>query len=77
MTLCRSCRYLEVPPNKTGRVVPRKDQAYRCSVPLPQYRFPASVTTRHGFDGSLPKRRMDPEEGQDCPFWELRKKRSN
>lgn len=70
---CRTCRYLDVKPDRSGRRVPRKNYAYRCTVPLPEVKWPASVTTYVGFREPH-KTMMDLDEGEDCPLYEELKK---
>lgn len=66
---CRNCRFLDVRPNAAGKIIPRKDNWYRCKVPLPEYEWPNSVVVPRPAAHS-----MGPDEGEGCKFWKLREK---
>lgn len=68
---CRNCRFLDVRPNAAGNIIPRKDYAYRCVVPMPEYEWPKSVRKPSVF-----AHYMRPDDGEGCAFFELRKKGS-
>ena len=77
---CRTCRFLAVIPNKSGKRVVLSKKTYACIAPEPDLPVvPASVhinfkkTNRHAMsDIYWPPRRnyMSPDEGTRCPFWE-------
>lgn len=66
---CRNCCFLDVRPNAAGKIIPRKDNFYRCAVPMPEYDWPKSVLKPRPH-----QRYMNPDEGEGCTFWEMRKK---
>lgn len=74
MKSCRTCKYLDVEPNKAGRIVARKGSGYRCLAPdAPLPVLPDSITKGYGFCWPLRSRRyMLPDEGTECPVWEAR-----
>jgi hypothetical protein len=76
---CRTCLLLKVAPDKSGRIVPRKNKVYRCSAaenpPMP--RLPASVTGEYGFRWPPSSRWMGADDGVDCPGWVERTKHSS
>lgn len=65
---CRYCKWLDVPPDKGGRRVPRKDKAYRCTVLIEQPALPLSVTRRTDFRWPPERYYMSPEDGEGCPM---------
>ncbi len=71
MACCRSCQYLDVPPNNA----PRKDKpgrcgpAYRCVVPLPMPVLPASVTKSVFFHWPPLRTYMEIGDGEGCPLF--------
>ena len=70
MTTCRGCKFLDVKPDKLGRIIPRKDFVYRCTAPIPTIEdlgLPRSVTDYAGGQLSFHKSRMAPDWGADCP----------
>ena len=67
---CKTCKHLEVAPTPSGRRVVRRDGAYKCVVPSPEFpALPDSITKAYSF-GSLPRRWMSGHEGTSCPLWE-------
>lgn len=46
---CKTCKWLEVEPNKAGKRVVRKDRVYQCGVPIERPRLPTSVLKAYGF----------------------------
>lgn len=73
---CKTCKWLNVPPDKRGRIVVR-DTGYRCIVPLPVMpALPDSITKRYGYrDVTLARENfMLPTQGATCPLHELRTK---
>lgn len=80
---CRTCKWLNVPPNKNGKIVPRKGGHHRCTVPLPPPpAMPASIkvmTDGRTYYGSSviqwPSSGgwMGVDAGEGCTFHEPRK----
>lgn len=75
MPTCRTCQFLDVPPDKAGRIRPRSNYTYRCLAPDPVMPvMPASITTAYGFSWPPCSRSyMHPDEGEGCPTYEARK----
>jgi hypothetical protein len=69
---CRQCRYLDVPPDKLGRVTARKDKAYRCTVELPPPLVPVSVSKSYGWRWPPSRSAMSANDGEGCPFYDAR-----
>jgi len=73
---CRTCKYLDVAPDKLGRIVPRKDKTYRCLAPDPEMpTMPDSITETYGFrwfEGQRSRTYMTPDAGENCPCHEPR-----
>lgn len=72
---CRTCRYLDVPLDKLGRRIVRRDQGYRCIFgPLERPAWPDSVTESYGFrwpgNEQRGRRRMVGDDGENCPCWQ-------
>lgn len=73
MTTCRNCKFLDVAPNKLGRVVPRANVAYRCLSPLPERpAFPVAYHHQLPFWPRVGSVWVEPGDGEGCTFWELR-----
>lgn len=73
---CKTCKWLDVPPDKRGRIVVR-DTAYKCIVPLPEMPvLPDCVTKQYGYTDFLARRDrwMIPKQGGTCPLHEARGK---
>lgn len=67
---CRTCKFLDVPPDKDGVERIRENTIYDCTAPFPEvahlFPFSARLTTvRRMF--------MFPKDGAGCPAWEKRK----
>ncbi len=65
---CRTCKWLNVEPNKAGRRVARKDITYPCTVPIEKPRLPDSVR-QYARHWPPPRSYMGPNDGQDCPCY--------
>lgn len=72
MRSCKTCRFLNVPPDAAGRIVVRKDEAYQCMAVVPVPLLPDSVTTAYTFRWPLPRSYMTGEQGTLCPTWDQR-----
>lgn len=69
-TSCRSCRWLDVPLNKSGKRVIRRGQLYPCIVPIaPLPPLPLSVLYNKPYWPPT-KSYMRPDEGLGCPLHE-------
>lgn len=72
---CKTCKYLDVQPDKSGRIVVR-DTAYRCVVPIPKMPvLPDCITKQYGYTDITVRRDrwMVPVQGANCPLHEPRK----
>lgn len=67
---CRTCRYLEVPPDRDAVVRPRKGHCYPCRAPIPTPVLPDSVTRSYHWRWPPVPNHMAPEDGAACPLWE-------
>lgn len=75
MQFCKTCKYLDVPPNKAGRIVPQKKYTYRCLAPEPPMPIlPTSITSAYGFSWPPHRRFVRIDEGTECPVYEQRQK---
>lgn len=75
---CRSCKFLEVAPNKAGVINPVNSKAYRCLAPVPPMPdYPDSIASRHDFKHwrNSDKQRVWPEAGTTCLTYEKRVKK--
>jgi hypothetical protein len=73
---CKTCKWLDVPADKRGRIVVR-DTAYKCIVPMPVLpALPDCVTKQYGYHDIVQSRTrfMIPTQGATCPLHEERKK---
>jgi len=77
---CRTCKWFDVKPRKDGKIVPRKGDHCRCTVPLPpppvmpksvqinpRSSFGLGVLQWPAFGGY-----MDVDAGEGCTFHEQR-----
>lgn len=69
MTTCRTCGFLEVPLDKVGKRVPRKDHTYNCEAPIEKPLLPISVTKHYNWRWPPNKLRMTPDDGESCPLY--------
>jgi hypothetical protein len=70
---CRTCKYLDVAPDKSGRIVPRKGNSYRCLAPHPTLPpLPDCITRRYDFQPFFVRSWMSPPDGGECPVYEAR-----
>ena len=71
---CRTCKYLNVEPNKAGRVVVRSNSGYRCLAPDPPLPvLPDSIGKTYYFTWPPGRVYVSPDQGTECPVWEARK----
>lgn len=77
---CGTCRFLEVPADKAGRVIARRDYGYRCFAPMPplppvpdclahEVEWWGSAISHH-----IRRARMGKDDGGSCPAWERRQR---
>jgi len=68
---CKTCTHLDVPLDKAGRRVVRKNNAYRCQCPLPDMPpLPIAITSAHNYrEPSTFGRHMSGDDGAGCPTW--------
>lgn len=70
---CRTCKHLNVAPDKAGRRRPIKTHAYRCLFPTPELpALPDSVIGMTDLRETLTKHRryMEPGDGANCATYE-------
>lgn len=71
--ICRTCRFLDVPPDKLGRIKPRADKTYRCLATQPELPpLPLSITQSYGFHWPPSRSYVSPDQDTECPVWEER-----
>ncbi len=71
---CRTCALLDVRPDASGRIVPRKDKSYRCLAKIPIVPLPRSVRGYYFSHGRPVPGHMEPDEGDNCFYHEERRK---
>jgi hypothetical protein len=71
---CRTCIFLNVPPNAAGKIVARKHSVYPCTAAVEQPMLPACMTKVYGFRWPISRSHMGPDEGQECYFYKARPK---
>jgi len=67
------CKHLVVPPSKSGRIIVRSDNVYRCACPVPDIpALPVSITKAYGFQpiSEKIKRFVSAGECVDCPCFD-------
>jgi len=69
---CGTCKWLDVPPDKAGRRIPRKTHVYRCLWPLPKRVLPDSILRAYGYNPTPSRSHMTPADGQTRATWEPR-----
>lgn len=54
---CKTCKYLDVPPDASGRIVPRAHRAYKCAAPISEGRAGVrlDVLARHTAGAVAPR----------------------
>lgn len=71
---CRTCVHLDVLPNKDGKIIPRRGQAYVClfaeGFEMPP--LPDSITQAYGFKWPPRSTRVEPMDGENCPTYSPR-----
>jgi len=76
---CRTCKWLDVHPDKDGRVRIRK-LYYECLAPVPECPpLPYCITLSHygqwtNFRWPPYRSRVMPDRGAGCPLWQAREK---
>lgn len=68
---CRGCKHLKVHPDAAGRIIPRADRAYACTVEVPTPAVPACISKMH-WKWTPVRSYMSPEDGEGCQFYENR-----
>ena len=64
---CRTCKFLDVPPDSRGRIVPRLGNGYFCLYAFPDTHDLPHSAMGYGFRWPPLKRRMEPSDGEGCP----------
>lgn len=73
MKTCRTCCHLAVTPDQSGKQVPRRHRVYPCEAPVPDIRATLPVSVR---PFALEKKWMEPDDGEGCPAYAKKEKRS-
>lgn len=74
---CRVCKWLDVPPDKAGRITVRNGYSYKCTAPVPPLTaipLPESVMSYFSFHWPPPRAYMSAGAGKECPTYERRTK---
>ncbi len=69
---CRTCKFLDVQPDKSGRFIARKHKVYPCTVVVEQPKLPACMTKTYDYRWPLRRNHMQPDDGEGCPFYQQR-----
>lgn len=78
MSNCKTCKWLDVPSDKNGRVTVRAHNTYRCTAPEPaRPLIPCSMTEAYGWKWPTPRRYMGGKDGDGCPTYAYRDKTPN
>lgn len=70
---CRTCKFLNVAPNKAGRIVPQPRKMYECLYVIPK---PTDIPACIRLDWPPNRSWMAPDSGEGCPCWKQREKKS-
>lgn len=74
MPTCKTCKWPDVEPNKTGRIAVYKRSVYRCILPDPGCpSLPDSILKYYDFKWPPKRTRMQGKDGETCTFHEPRK----
>ena len=73
---CRTCKFLDVRPDKAGRLIARKGFTYRCVCVPPEPAVPDSWK-QAGVHWAWPPwaSRMEPDDGENCQTYQPRDKK--
>ena len=69
---CGNCQFLKVWPDRSGRRVVRKANAYPCTAPVPKMpKLADSITRASGYTPfeRMTRNCMEPTDGQNCAVW--------
>lgn len=66
----KKCKYLQVAPTASGRVIVRADKAYKCGIEIPEIKLPASVRL---YEWPPRKSWVDKDACAGCSFFEVEK----
>lgn len=69
---CKTCKFLDVRPDKSGRRGVRKGFTYRCLWEMPELVLADSITRYVSFPPNFPRSHMGGEDGVNCPVQEPR-----
>jgi|GEM_PF-5818919 len=65
----KKCRYLIVEPSESGRVLVRKDWAYRCDAEVDLPDLPASITRHYSFSWPPSRSFVTKDDCAKCPMY--------
>lgn len=73
MQSCKTCKWLDVPPDELGKVEVKEDCFYSCSFPDPMLpKLPDSITKSYDWRWPVRKARrahMEGKDGENCPTY--------
>lgn len=70
---CRTCKHLNVPFNKAGRRIVRKEKYYPCTVEVIKPLLPDSITKSYDFRWPPSRSYISGDSGENCPKYETLK----
>ncbi len=74
----KPCKFVDIKPDARGRVVMRKDFAYKCNYPAPELPLlPVSITAAYGFKWPPSRSSVWKDGCEDCPCWTPRETEGN
>jgi len=72
---CKNCKFLDVQPDKAGRLIVRPNKAYSCTYPLPEMpQLPDCLRHLRGSINEKQRHYCWAEDGKDCPTYQERVK---
>lgn len=69
---CRTCKYLDVAPDKAGRIRPNKTFAYPCTAPIINEPIVPDSIKLYSWNWPPHRTLMSPDLGQKCERYEDR-----
>ncbi len=67
---CKTCKWLDVAPDRRGRRVVRSERVYRCTVPMQYVKLPDCVKQHYSFRWPPHRDCMQGSDGENCITWE-------
>jgi len=69
---CESCKFLEVSPDKNGKIRVKQQTTYRCIWVYKAPELPICITGSHGYVATFSRRYVLGRDGTECPTYERR-----